>query len=325
MRRALLLTLVMAVLGGFAPAVQRIVQAQGKAGDLDGFMEQVLARRDDNWKKLKQYILDEKERIELRGPSEALVWGQQHEYTWFVREGYFIRSPVRFNGVAISESERQKAEDAFLKRAKSREAPSDSGEAPTAAPTDIQGLLSQTREPQFIQSAYFLQFKFEPGHYALVGREKLDSRDVLKIEYYPEHMFSDDPKTRTERRVRQAADKPPSGQKPDEKFEDQVQRLMNKVSRVTLWIEPEQHQIVKFTFENAGLDFLPAAWLARVIDLRASMAMSEAFPGIWLPKRVDTTGSLMLAVGRVDIRYGLDYTNYREATVTTKIRSGAVR
>src|ERR1044072_7119134 len=28
--------------------------------DLDAFMRQVLARRDDNWKKLQQYILDER-------------------------------------------------------------------------------------------------------------------------------------------------------------------------------------------------------------------------------------------------------------------------
>jgi hypothetical protein len=294
-------------------------------GDLDSFMEQVLARRDDNWKKLKQYILDEKERVELRGPSESLVWGQQREYTWFVREGYFIRSPVKFNGVAITESQRQKAEDDFLRRAKSREkSPEPSADNPTAAPTDVQGFIAQTREPQFISSAYFLQFKFEPGHYALVGREKQDNRDVLRIEYYPERMFTDDPKTRTERRVRQAAEKPGPGDKEDEKFQDQMQRLMNKVSQVTLWVEPEQHQIVKFTFDNAGLDFLPLAWLARVGELKASMVMSEAFPGIWLPKRVDTTGSILLAVGRLDIRYGLDYSNYREATVTTKIR-GAVR
>jgi len=89
-------------------------------------------------------------------------------------------------------------------------------------------------------------------------------------------------------------------------------------------VEPERHQIVKFTFDNAGLDFLPLAWLARVGELKASMVMSEAFPGVWLPKRVDTTGSIVLAVGRLDVRYGLDYSNYREATVTTKIR-GAVR
>jgi hypothetical protein len=295
--------------------------AQGKPGDLDSFMEQVLARRDDNWKKLQQYILDEKERAELRGPSEALVWGQQREYSWFVREGYFIRSPVRFNGVALTESQRQKAEDEFLKRAKSREAPAEpSATAPTSAPTDVQSFITQTREPQFISTAYFLQFKFEPGHYALVGREKLENRDVLKVEYYPERMFTDDPKTRTERRVRQAAEKPGPDDKKDEKFQDQMQRLMNKVSQVTLWVEPEQHQIVKFTFDNAGLDFLPLAWLARVGELKASMVMSEAFPGVWLPKRVDTTGSIVLAVGRLDIRYGLDYSNYREATVTTKIR-----
>src|SRR5581483_11501253 len=37
--------------------------------DLDAFMREVVARRDDNWKKLQQYVLDERELIELRGPS----------------------------------------------------------------------------------------------------------------------------------------------------------------------------------------------------------------------------------------------------------------
>ncbi len=256
--------------------------------------------------------------MELRGSSERLIWGQKRDFTWYVREGYFIRSPVKFNGVQISESERQKYEDDFLKRAQAREK---QPEPSAPAPTDVQSFIKQTREPQFISSAYFLQFKFEPGHYALVGHEKVDNREVLKIEYYPEHMFSDDPKTRTERRVRQAASKPSD----DEDFADQMQRLMNKVSMVTLWVEPTQHQIVKFTFDNAGLDFLPLAWLARISELKASMVMSEAFPGVWLPKRVDTTGSMVLATGRLDVRYALDYSGYREAKVTTRIRSGAVR
>jgi len=312
--------MVLAMLTLVAPPIGR---AQGKPGDLDTFMKQVLARRDDNWKKLQQYVLDEKERVELRGPSEALIWGQQREYTWYLREGYFVRSPVRFNGVAISERERQDYEDKFLKRAKSgaRETASEPDAVP---PTDVQSLIKQTREPQFISSAYFLQFKFEPGHYALVGHEQVDNRDVLKIEYYPERMFSDDPKTRTERRVRQAAERRSLDEKLDEKFEDQMQRLMNKASLVTLWVEPNEHQIVKFTFDNVGLDFLPLAWLARINELKATMSMTEAFPGVWLPKRVDTFGSMVLAVGRLDIRYGLDYSNYREAKVTTKIH-GAVR
>src|ERR1700681_4974532 len=69
--------------------------------ELDGFMEQVLARRDDSWKKLQQYILDEQERAELRGPGGMLVLGDKREYTWYVRGGFFVRSPVRFNGVTI--------------------------------------------------------------------------------------------------------------------------------------------------------------------------------------------------------------------------------
>ena len=37
--------------------------------DLDAFMEKVLARRDDNWKKLQQYVLEEKEAFDLTGPG----------------------------------------------------------------------------------------------------------------------------------------------------------------------------------------------------------------------------------------------------------------
>ena len=39
--------------------------------DLDAFMKEVLVRRDDNWKKLQQFVLDEQERTEIRGPEPA--------------------------------------------------------------------------------------------------------------------------------------------------------------------------------------------------------------------------------------------------------------
>ena len=54
----------------------------------------------------------------------------------------------------------------------------------------------------------------------------------------------------------------------DDAYGDEMQRLMNKVSRVTIWVEPNQKQIVKYTFENVGLDFLPASWLVRVTELQ---------------------------------------------------------
>jgi len=163
----------------------------GAQSDLDAFMQKVLARRDENWKKLQQYILDEAERIEIRGPSNLPIWGDKREYTWYIREGYFVRSPLKANGVEIAEADRRKAEETYLRRVKARdkrgERGRDSGEQPPPehtvpeAPKDVEALLTQTRQPDFINSAYFLRFKFEEGKYALVGRETFDGREVLRI------------------------------------------------------------------------------------------------------------------------------------------------
>ena len=276
-------------------------QTPAPSAELDTFMQQVLARRDDNWKKVQQYILDEQERIEFRGPAEALLWGQKREYMWYPRDGFFVRSPVRFNGVTIKESEREKYEENFLRRVKNRDERARQRnletEGTVAAPSDLQSLIQQTREPQFISSAYFLEFKFEGGRYALVGRETLEKVPVLKIEYYPTKLFSDEPSTRAEARTNQV-----TGRKSkDDQYGQAVQQMMNKVSLVTLWVEPTQKQIVKYTFDNIGLDFLPAAWLVRVTDLRANMLMSEVFAGVWLPRRIDMAGAFILA-GRAVLR-----------------------
>src|SRR6188474_344876 len=69
--------------------------------DLDAFMEKVLARRDDNWKKLQQYVLEEKEGFDLTGPGRFPLWGMRREYSWFIRDGIFVRSPVSADGVKL--------------------------------------------------------------------------------------------------------------------------------------------------------------------------------------------------------------------------------
>lgn len=314
-RRHKTLILLLAVLLGVVP---RAAQS-----DLDAFMAAVLATRDENWKKLRQYILDERERVEVVGPARVRLWGDERDYTWFIRDGFFVRSPLRANGATVSESDRRKYEDDFLRRAKAREKgegkTSPAGASPAgAAPATVDGLIAQTRQPQFIDSAYFLRFKFESGRYALVGREVVEGRETLRIEYYPARLFSHEQNAEDTRRRERRSDA-------NEDVEASMERMMNKVSLVTLWVDAAAHQIVRYTFDNVDLDFLPGAWLVRVDDMKASMTMSQPFPGVWLPRDVDALFTATMAVGDVGVHYRLAYHDYREATSSGRVILPAAR
>jgi hypothetical protein len=299
--------------GGQAPAQGTAADGRGGGSDLDAFMRDVLARRDDNWKKLQQYVLDERETVDLRGPGKVQLWGERHDYTWFIRDGFFVRSPVRFNGVTIGEAERRKYEQEYLDRQKRRERRHD--DQPQAAPdadaasqsVDVDGLLRQAREPEFIRAAYFLRFRFEEGRYALVGREAIDGREMLKIEHYPTNLFRGSDRRHGEHN------------KEDQAEGAEFRRLMNKTSVVTLWVEPTLHQIVKYQFNNVALDFFPAQWLARMDEFHADMTMTEAFPTIWLPRALNFKAALTSAAGVFDLAFALEYHDYRQPDVTSKV------
>src|SRR5262245_40955861 len=95
--------------------------ARQDGSDLDAFMSRVLERRDDNWKKLQQYVLEERETIQITGPGAKPIWGTQREYAWFPRDGVFIKSPLKADGVTVSEADRRKAEEKWLRIEQSRE------------------------------------------------------------------------------------------------------------------------------------------------------------------------------------------------------------
>lgn len=307
--------------------------------DLDAFMAKVLARRDDNWKKLQQYVLEEKEAFDLTGPGRFPLWGMRREYTWFIRDGIFVRSPLTSDGVKLSESDRRKAEDQWLRRQQNREArerrnaerrakglPEDRGSTTVAISpsgvdvsssddkdgasstpiTNTEDMLKQVREPQFVSSAYFLKFKFEQGRYALAGREQIGDIQALKIEYYPEAGLFREGRSRPNRKAR------------DE--DERIEEKMNKASMVTLWVDPATHQILQYVFDDMDWDFFPGRALVRVSDVTATMRMAQAFPNIWLPKSIEMQFAMMLAVGAIDAEYRVDYQNYKEAAVTYKIK-----
>ena len=74
-------------------------------------MASVLSRRDDNWKKLQQYILDEREHVQVPGPDGPPALRPVHDYRWFVKDGFFIRSPLTANGVDHRRGERRRYEE----------------------------------------------------------------------------------------------------------------------------------------------------------------------------------------------------------------------
>ena len=305
--------------------------------DLDAFMEKVLARRDDNWKKLQQYVLEEREAFDLTGPGRFPLWGMRREYAWFIRDGIFVRSPVSADGVKLSEGDRRKAEEQWLRRQKNREERekrnaereakglpperedrgvvigptgvqtiSSDDQDTGAAITNTEDMLKQVREPQFVSSAYFLKFRFEKGHYALAGREKIGDVQVLKIEYYPQAgLFKDDR---------------PKPNKKEKAKDELIQAKMNKASMVTLWVEPKTYQILQYNLTDLDWDFFPGRSLVRIGDTQATMQMGQAFPNVWLPSSIEMQVEMMLAIGAVDGTYRVDYENYKEAAVTYKIK-----
>ena len=314
-----------------APAV-----ADPPPTDLDHLMAEVLERRDQVWQRFHDYVLDERERVTVTAPGEVPLFGFDREYTWFVQDGYYVRSPLVADGLRLGEQARRRGGAERLCRERRREerarkraadeaaasgtagatrpgegGPHDSGRtssAPVAAPGETPGtadeltsLFTATAEPRFVSEAYFLKFRFEPGNYFLAGRETFEGRNVLRIEYYPSNLFRQD--------ERADAD------------EARMTRQMNKVALVTLWVDPEARQIVKYVFENVDFGFLPGRWLVRVDEARASMTMGQPVAGEGLPTGIGAQVVMSLASGPFALRYDRRFFDYRRAETSARIRA----
>jgi hypothetical protein len=335
------------ILGGTAASGLPVGARQDQLNELDAFMARVLERREESWRRLHDYVLDEREQFSVVGPGRTRLHGLQREFTWYVRDGFFVRSPVRANGVTVSESDRRQYEDRWFEREKARAGQRNAKQAEAAGatagsevapdwgdedlPVDPDVLVRQGGEPRFISEAYFLKFKFEPGNYYLVGREPLDGREVLRVEYYPRRLFSDGDRNRehsvsesgpdTGRRDQDGRKKRPRD--PGDVDETDLERKFDKVAVVTLWVDPAESQIVKYTFDNVGLGFLPGRWIVRFDDLRASMTMGRYFDAVWLPREIRFEGGLTLASGAYGLEYTRTFSDYRQAETKAIIRGYA--
>jgi hypothetical protein len=316
--------------------------------DLDRFMATALLRRDIDRKTLSDYVLDEVEVLEVLGPGRMPFARMRYEYTWYVRDGMHVRSPLKINGVPISEADRRAYEDRWVKSEEGRRKFRTEREAKRAQAGKGPALSAPSiNEPRFVSESYFMDFKFEPGNYYLAGKEVLEGQEVLKIDYLPTKLFDEDPDESEDhadaraRREAREAEQAKTGKATDEskqkqqdkakekekkpqsakekRAEEEIERKMDKTSQVTLWVDPATHQIVKYTFDNVWLDFLPAGWLVKVDDIRASMQMGQPFPGIWLPRNLSIHAGVSLALGPMEFSYTREFSKYRKADVSSKI------
>jgi len=74
---------------------------------------------------------------------------------WYVRDGYFVRSPISVDGVTVSPEKRERAEKKWIERQKKRE---------------------RERSPD---RENFLGFKFEAGNYFFAGRKMFEGRELV--------------------------------------------------------------------------------------------------------------------------------------------------
>ncbi len=281
---------------GTATAHAAEPRAARNDNDIDRFMERVLANRDAApWQELGDFVLRETWSFELDAPPESRLssFRRVREYEWYVRDGTAVRSPVRVDGVGIDDAARRGYERSWLRDEEQRRAGLLTGGDRRAA--ESQGLVDpRDPDPRFVTDFfYFLEWTAEPGDYYLAGRETVAGREVVRIEFYPTGPFW-------------------------EEAGERINRGMRKTSMVTLWIDPEIHQIVRYAFENAGLDFLRFRWLLRADGLHAVMELAPV-RGVWMPARMTLSGRATTALGEYEATLTQEFFDYRQADTGARL------
>lgn len=291
--------------------------APGPQDDIDAFMAEVLEQREIDWDQLYNHVFDEVETFRIEGLSRladldegetgvelAALESLRRDYTWYVRDGYLVRSPSRIDGAEVSEADRERAERRWMEQI-------DAGDRGSR-----------------IERDGFFGFEFEPGNYYFAGRESFEGMEVVRVEYYPERLFSDAPDEADERGVDderadaarratgEAREASPPG-RADDQDEVDYDRMFDKTSLVTMLILPEERQIVSMTFENVGLEFLPMSWLVQVEDLSASLVMHRPYEdsAVWLPRQIVAGARLETAAGPVEFTYRRTFSDYQRTGV----------
>ena len=281
---------------GTATAPAGEPHARRNDNDIDRFMDRVLSRRDAApWRRLGDFVLRETYSFELDAPPNSRLssFRRVREYEWYVRDGTAVRSPVRVDGVGIDDAARRGYEASWLREEERRRTGLQAHGENRGTESDGLG-DPEDPEPRFVTDFfYFLEWTLEPGEYYFVGRETVAGREVARIEFYPNGPFR-------------------------EEAGERINRGIVKTSLVTLWVDPEIHQIVKYCFENAGLAFLRFRWLLRADGLQAVMELAPV-RGVWMPARMTLSGRATTALGEYEATLTQEFFDYRQAETGARL------
>jgi len=262
--------------------------------DLDEFMAQVMQKRQADAENLRDYVLSERETFDVKmGTKIAPQWSYRREYLWFVRGDSLVRSPVLIDGVNVSDKEKSAAEEEWINGQKRQE------KSENKNVLNHQALFGFENENSLDFQAFF-GFEFEPGKYLYGGEQQFEGRNAILVEYYPRM----------------------SDWKNGKNKKSDISGLFEKSFLVTMLISPEEHQILQITFDNVGLGFLPARWLVKMNDIKASMVMDKPKDDIWLPREITAYGSISTAEADLSINYSREFYEYAKSKVDVKLWFG---
>lgn len=163
----------------------------------------------------------------------------------------------------------------------------------------IEDYKKRRKEEGSTDREQFFGFDFEPGNYFYAGRTTIDGRELAIVEYYPDIKITGEP---------------PEDE--DDEYDDMVEKSM----MVTLYIYPEDHQVVRMTLHNTGFDFLPGRWLVRVTGIEATMKMEKPLGDAWMPVDIFGQATMTMASGDISVSFRKQFYDYRRAKVKVRFR-----
>ena len=333
-----------------------VPQDRSNTDDLDRFIEQVLTRRDENRLAQRQYVFDEVERLVVTGSAGQVHSSVVREYIWYKRNTVYVRSPVRVDGVTVSEGDWRRYEADWLEAevergrdavstAESPCVPDGTAASPKSAGAtvgDAPGAVSGGLGPELAAGASAgADSESAPGNAG--GRELSDLTmatdrpprffpDLSWLKFEPGNYYFTGRERLAGREVMRIEYYPERlfGERRSNDAECDEQpaisvpgspEAFNKNALITLWIDPAEHQIVRVTFENGGFDFMPLRWLVRLEGLTTSITMGRPLGRDWLPERIEGFGVMTVASGSTKLAYTRTFANYRQATTAGSLRS----